>query len=65
MIEAIKQLYNFIFARKILISGKVVSGYFDDISNAKTLIASKADDRLDPVRPLFLYFYFNFILNAL
>lgn len=44
MIEVIKQLYNFLFARKILVSDKVVSGYFDDISNAKTLIASKADD---------------------
>lgn len=45
MIEAIKQLYNFLFARKILISDRVVSVYFDDISNVKTLIASKADDR--------------------
>lgn len=45
MIEVIKQLYNFLFARKILVSDRVVSVYFDDISNAKTLIASKADDR--------------------
>ena len=44
MIETIKQLY-IIFVRKILVSDKIVSVYFDDISNAKTLIASKADDR--------------------
>lgn len=50
MIETIKQLY-IIFVRKILVSDKIVSVYFDDISNVKTLIASKADDHPDQVRP--------------